>query len=570
MSTKHTESVDLLTLKVDVPCQFACPAETNVPEYIYSVTKKDYDRTYRLNQAKNIFPGTLGRVCTRPCEDACRHAYPGNGEAVNICRLKRVGGDFKAEIPILKKEKLTGKTVAIVGAGPAGLAAARDLLLLGHRVTMYEAADQLGGMLSLSIPEFRLPRMIIEEDIAPILDLGLKVELKKTLGDQISLDDLTGKYNAVLLALGCQKPYTLGAPGEDLPGVFSGLQFLIDVIEGKKVEVGKKALVIGGGYTAVDCARMLVRMGVEHIRVAYRRTEKEITIDKEEMEHLEMEEVILRWLTTATGFFPDADGKLGQVELARTELVDGRVKLIEGSGRKEDFDTAIICIGQGADGESFISDSYKKYFDRGRLKINENTFMSAKKGLFGAGDYVFATRSIIDSIADGRKAALGIHHYLSNTKAKTPAVNVIDAETTKRKRADDFIKRLHERNHIGKKNPKMALEVNCGLNKTEGNKEGIRCYLCNLHYEIDLNNCIYCMRCIDEAPIDCIKQVKNLGDFVDGQRQYEEAVTWDEMRIIYIDNDICIRCGKCLEVCPTRCISVSKYELVDPIFGDSV
>lgn len=570
MSTQHNESVDLLTLKVDVPCMFACPAETNIPEYIHSVTQKDYNRTYRLNQAKNIFPGTLGRVCTRPCEEACRHAYPGLGEAVNICRLKRVGGDYKAEIPILMKEKLSGKTVAIVGAGPAGLAAARDLLLLGHRVTVYEASDQLGGMLSLSIPEFRLPRMVIQEDIAPILDLGLKVELNQKLGDNLKLEDLMSKYNAVLLALGCQKPYTLGVEGENLPGVYPGLDFLIDVIQGKKVKVGKKALVVGGGYTAVDCARTLVRMGAEQIRMVYRRTDKEISIDKEEMEHLEMEEVVLRWLTTVTGFYPDENGRLGQVELMRTELADGRVRLLDGSARKESFDTAIICIGQGSDSESFIPDSMRKLFERDRLVINPDSFMSGQKGLFGAGDYVYATRSIIDSIADGRQAALSIHHYLSNTKPKAPNVQIADAETTKRKRADDFIKRLHERNHIGKKTPKMSLEVSCGLNKTEGNQESLRCYLCNLHYEIDLNNCIYCMRCIDEAPIDCIKQVKQLGDFENGKRLYKEAVTWDEMRIIYIDNDICIRCGKCMEVCPTRCISVSKYQLVDPIFGDSV
>ena len=200
--------------------------------------------------------------------------------------------------------------------------------------------------------------------------------------------------------------------------------------------------------------------------------------------------------------------------------------------------------------------------------MNQDTFMSSQKGLFGAGDYVNQTRSIIDAIGDGRKAALGIHAYLTNTGVKSPIVQITTSKNTNRKRTDDFIPRVREKNTLGQSIPHMNLEVNCGFTKSESQTESKRCYLCHQHYEIDLDNCIYCMRCIDEAPVDCIKQILHLGHFRNGKREYIESDQWNEIGAIYIDNDVCVRCGKCLEVCPTRCISVSQYTLVDQLFGD--
>lgn len=559
----------LQELQVDIPCMFACPAQTNVPEYIAAVTNKDYNTSYFINQAKNLFPGSLGRVCTKPCEEACRHGYEGYGEPVNICRLKRTGADFKkgSAFPI-KQNKKTGYKIAIVGAGPAGLSAARDLLLFGHSVTIFEASDKLGGMLPLAIPAFRLPRKVIKDDIQHILSLKPEIKLNTALGRDVSLEELMKKYDATLLALGCQRANAMNIPGEDLENVYHGLDFIMDVLKGDRPAVGKNVLVIGGGYTAVDCARMLVRLGAEQVTLVYRRTPKEITIDEDEIHHLELEEVAIRYLTTVSSFIPDNSGKLRKVEFVRTKLKDTRVYPIKGSEYVEEFDSAYICVGQGALSNPFLNKQMKPYFAKERLVVDPDTFMSTKRGLFGTGDYVNGTRSIIDAIADGRKAAISMHTFVSKSKQPPLKISIRPAANSGRKRICDFIKRVSEKTINLEAAPKINQEVNRGLNKNESHEESLRCYLCDLHYEINMDNCIYCMRCIDEAPIDCIKQVKELGDFREGKREYTLANAWNEIRVIYIDNDLCIRCGKCLDVCPTRCISVSKYKLHDPLFGD--
>lgn len=548
---------------------FACPAQTNVPEYIGAITKEQFDHSYFINQAKNLFPGSLGRVCTRPCEDACRHGYEGYGDPVSICRLKRSGDDYKKKnLSPIKKESKTGKTVAIVGAGPTGLAAARDLLLLGHKVTLFEASDQLGGMLSLAIPEFRLPRSVIEDDLAHVLALEPTLRLNTTLGKDITLNALLKDFDATLLALGCQKPIQMRIPGESLANVYHGLDFVIAVNQGKKPNVGNRALVIGGGYTAVDCARMLRRLGVEKVTVAYRRTPKEISIDKEEIDHLELEEVEMKYLTTVTALISDDDNRLNKVELARTKLQSNRVTILEESKYHREFDSVFICIGQSPQSKPFITPSFANYFDKEWLTTDSKSGMTKRKGLFGAGDYTNGTRSIIDAVADGRKVAQSINSFLRKAAPQPPVVSIRATTNSKRKRSYDFIPKTVEQTTPFDGKITLKKEVNKGFTTKESTTESLRCYLCNLHYEINIENCIYCMRCIDEAPIDCIKQIKSLSDYKEGKQTYVEAETWDEIAMIYIDNNKCVRCGKCLDVCPTRCISVSKYTLVDPLFGE--
>jgi ferredoxin len=334
--------------------------------------------------------------------------------------------------------------------------------------------------------------------------------------------------------------------------------------------MGQKCLIIGGGYTAVDCARTLVRLGVPDVVMVYRGTPQDITLDSEEMHFLEVEDVTIRYLTTVASFIPGKHGKLDKVGLVRTKVQQDHVTLIHESKRLESFDTAIICIGQAASSSHFIPSPMKQYFKNERLLVDGTTFMSRQPGLFGTGDYVNRSRSIIDAVADGRRAALGVHAYLTGETLNSGTVDFYPADHSDRGRTDDFIPRQQEKIRTDLKSRHLKTEINLGFDRSAGLEESKRCYLCNLHYEINIDNCIYCMRCIDEAPIDCIKMVKSLGRFEDGKRPYAEAEKWNEIGMIYIDNDLCVRCGKCLDVCPTRCISVTKYRLSDPVFGDSV
>ena len=203
--------------KKNIPCMDACPANTRVPEYLDSISRGDFDTTYLINRIDNVFPHTLGRVCSHPCETACRHGFEGMGDPVSICWLKRVGGDYKSKekIKLQGVKKKTGKKVAVIGAGPAGLALANDLALLGHSVTVYEALPTVGGMLYGGIPAFRLPRTLIQQEIKDITDLGVELKLNTRIGKEITLQQLKEGNDAVCITTGCMVPVKLNVPGED-------------------------------------------------------------------------------------------------------------------------------------------------------------------------------------------------------------------------------------------------------------------------------------------------------------------------------------------------------------------
>jgi len=554
---------DIEYIRTNIPCQWACPALTNVPAYILADYEGDYGRSYVINRSSNLFPGILGRICSRPCEKACRHGESDLGEPVGICHLKRVAGDMKPRGYQLREETfgLTGKTVGIVGAGPAGLAAAHSLALFGHRVTVYEALAKPGGMLHYGIPTFRLPRTVLDEEIPYVLRRGIEMITGARLGTDYTVAELLGRHDAVLLAMGCYQPNRLQVPGEDLPGVHSGLDFMLQVNNGSPPKIGKRVAVIGGGFTGMDCARSSLRLGAEDVRIHTLETEEDLTVTKEEVLETKREGVKLVSLVTTVGI-------LGKERAEGLRLVRNRFGTAGEGGRRipvpiegSDFEVAadmvIVAIGQRPEkSPAAIGLDHEPEFDR-------ETGACAIPGLYAVGDYARGASTVIEAVAHGRRVAALVDAQLMGRRRREKVVTIEPAEDTRRRRAWDFIPRTHMPTlQLAERLDPPDAEVETGYDQELGRTESQRCYLCNLKYEIYIPDCIYCRWCMDVCPRDCI----DLATAIDPSRGVHTATIrwtkqWNQVAAVVIDSDRCIRCGECLRICPTRCIHVTEVNL---------
>jgi formate dehydrogenase major subunit len=563
-----TEPADFTYMSRNVPCQSACPAYTNVPAYIRALYEGEYGTSYELNRMVNVLPGVLGRICSRPCEKVCRHGEPELGKPVNICHIKRAASDFKAagHIYLEKFFAPQGKRVCIVGAGPAGLAAAHDLTTIGIEVTILEAFDEPGGMLRYGIPEFRLPREILTAEIESIVRLGVTLETGVRVGNDVSVEDLLDRYDAVLMAAGCYVAKELEIQGETIPGVIPGLDFVIDVTTGGTPEIGKNVLVLGAGFTAFDCARMALRLGAENVAICIRATEEELRVTEDEIMEAKREGVQIKGLMASRCII--GNGKVEGVAFLRTRLgarlPNERRKIIpiEGSEFILPADSILVAVGQGAEPISSPGEKDR----RGVVRGDPTTFLSSVPNLYLTGDFMTGPTTVIESIAGGRRAAEKIAEDLTGKKFREWAVRIEEAQITDRHREWDYIPRtemptvlpVQDRFKI------TNVEVEKGFPPEQGRIESQRCYLCYLHYEIDISRCIYCRYCIDVAPRDCIKLVNEVVTDEDGAiTGFVETTSWQDVNAVVIDNSRCIRCGECLRVCPVDCISVSRVELVE-------
>lgn len=563
-----TDAADFDYMKINVPCQSACPALTNVPAYIRSIFEKRYGHSYELNRMVNLFPGTLGRICSRPCEKKCRHGEPELGRPVNICHLKRAASDYKEMgrpflAPMLSSH---AKSICIIGSGPAGLAAAHDLNVIGFDVTILEAMDEPGGMLRYGIPEFRLPHSVIDQEISSILRLGVTLKTAVRVGVDISFEAIMADHDATLIASGCYVSTRLKTPGENLGGVYSGLEFVMDVASNKAPQIGKKVVVIGAGFTAFDCARSALRLGADDVAIFVRGLEEELRVTEDEIHDAKKEGVKIKALSLTSRII--GNDKVQGVEFLRAGTgeigPDGRRKVfpIAGSDFVVEADSVIVAVGQRA--EPSFAPGRKD--ERGVLIGDRQTFRTSTSGLYLAGDFLTGPSTVIESIVSGRKAAERIAQDLTGKKFREWVVRMEEAAITDRQRSWDFLphQKMPSLIPVSERFRNVKKEVELGFSEESAVEESKRCYLCYLHYEIDVSKCIFCRYCIDNAPRDCIKLVDEIKLNDNGAiESFVETTDWQKVSAVVIDNSRCIRCGECVRVCPVDCISVTKVELVE-------
>ena len=548
---------DFQWLETNIPCQKACPAATDIPAYLTAIAEGHPDEAYRINLRDNVFPSVLGRVCSRPCESACRHGYDNLGEPVAICFSKRSAADFSRDhvdaerdsrwqtaSPVLLDPwfEPTGKRVAIVGSGVGGLAAARNLALLGHSITVYEKHSKPGGMLNQGIPEFRLPRETIEHEIGQITALGVLIACNTEIGKTLPLAEMLDSADAVVMAAGTLKPNLPDLPGHGLPGIRHGLDFLLEVNETGKADIGGRVIVIGGGFTAMDCARTARRLGAQtaelsedrKLKVLYRRTKQDMRVTPGELEELDIEGIPLECHATPVAYL-EQDGELAGMRFRRTST-------------HEEFnlsaDTVLLATGQSPD-TSWLGET---------AHPNEK--------LFAAGDFALGATSLIDAIAHAKDVAAEVDTFLMGEKRIENTILVEAAKTTGRAREMDTIDR-QPMPSLPPEGRRLPNEVELGYDETAATEEAKRCYRCHYKFEIDQDKCIRCDWCLRAKPRpECILMLKELRHDHEGR-----VVSWDiansmqEMNLIWINQDECIRCGACIQACPVDAISLQKVSL---------
>ena len=575
-----TAAQDLHWLEKNIPCQSACPAGTDIPGYLEAIYHGRFAEAYEINLRDNVFPAVLGRVCSRPCEDACRHGWEGNGEPVAICFSKRSAADFGSRAPVVLRpdRPASGKTVAVIGSGVAGLAAARDLALLGHRVTVFEKHGTPGGMLNQGIPAFRLPRAIIDREIGQVTAAGVEIQCDMEIGVDITLADLSEQFDAVIMAAGTLRPNRLDLPGKQLKGIEHGLSFLLQVNEFGRRDIGRRVIVIGGGYTAMDCARTALRLGAQ-VGVVYRRAREDMVVLPGELEALLEEGGHIEMNYAPVKFLGDRGTVIG-VQFIRTRQGepgrDGRRLPVDVPGSELEIgaDTVILATGQFPDTQWIGSGLTRKLVAKDGWLSSGDAQETAQGNIFAAGDFALGATTLIQAIGHALECARKVDAWLTGVKrqpARAVAGRVFQSKIpgghdTGRTPQMNVIP-IHAMPTLPVGEMQLDAEVETGYPADTASTEASRCYLCHYKFEIIDEKCVLCDECLNVKPVEgCIVEIASLARDDEGRITGYTRVEKDKTDSLYynrlwIDQSQCIRCGRCESVCPVNAITIQKVSL---------
>jgi len=573
----------------NIPCLAACPVHTNAGAYVAAIADGDDEFAYLTARLPNPFASVCGRVCAAPCEDACRRGQIDTPIAIRA--LKRfvteqygveAGSDMWRSVVEHKGEERK-QSIGIIGGGPAGMACAHDLRRLGYAVTVYEATAQLGGMMKLGIPEYRLDRDLLNAELDAIVSLGVDVHLNTRLGVDVQFDELRERHDGLFLAIGATLGRGLDLEGHEADGVLKAIEFLINVNQGYHVDVGERVLVIGGGDVAMDAARSALRredyaearatdladqdpeMMVEALdvaRSAAREGATDVTVFSLESEEempaspFELEEAAAEDITFIHRRGParilTEDGKVTGLETIGVLSVfneEGRFapKFDPDDLKSFEADTVILAIGQAIDVDA-LGDSGPEISPRRTIGIDESTLKTSLDNVWSGGDAARGPRTLIDAIADGRVVAADIHRTFTGEEPAEVEGQLV--ELSQFHRLDDTYDRVDRLSvPVLATDRRMGLtEVELGFTEQQARCEAARCLRCFANIELDVDTCVLCALCVDVCPLDIISLVP--AEEI-GERPGNSALLLDETS--------CIRCGLCIERCPPNALSMAVW-----------
>ncbi|MBI2850625.1 MAG: FAD-dependent oxidoreductase [Chloroflexi bacterium] len=647
----QVETADINYYRRAISCQNACPAHTNAQGYVNAISRGAYEEGYIIARQPNPFASICGRVCASPCERACRR---GKIDApVTIRTLKRFlseryGAEARSHLPVLseaerkagitrlngkpsdnvqtvesfsqlsggrQKEVSKGKPesapVAIIGAGPTGLTAAHDLALLGHKVAVFEAASDAGGMALLGIPEYRLPRDVLKLEIGEILDLGVELKLNTRLGLDFSLASLQEQgFGAILIAIGAHKDRWLNIDGADLNGVLAAVDFLTHVKQGHRVNLGTRVAVVGGEggtdgprqtarrreaddvaadvtlMTVMDAARQALRSGVSEVHVFYRGTLQEIRASQsiEELDNALEEGIILHTEILPKRIVGSQGKVIGFETLASRQQVDekGQASVIPIPESESIFEcsSVILAIGQESDLSFIRPKDGVAFSSQGAIVADAETLATAAPGIFAAGDAVRGPRTVIDAVAGGHRAARAIDTYLRKERVKVVSRGRLTPVSL------DVLPGQYNLNIPRINPPRIPLDRRTGVTEVEGvfdekaaRQQAERCLKCHIQTVFNADLCILCGGCVDVCPQSCYKMVRL--DEIEGDEKLQTMVK-DKYGValsafqgggevlkrgtaMLKDETRCVRCGLCAKRCPTGAITMQAFHFEEEL-----
>ena len=570
-----------------VDCQWACPAHTDVPEYIRLIAQGEFTAAYMVNRASNVFPGILGRVCDRPCEPACRRGRI-EDKPVAICRLKRVAADHRDDITGLlprAPEQKNGKRVACIGAGPASLTVANDLLPLGYEVTIFEQFAVAGGLMRTNIPAFRLPANVLNDEIGYIVAMGADLRLNSPIKSMRQLLD-SKEFDAVFVGSGAPKGKELELPGRhDTDRIHIGIAWLESVAFDHTDKIGERVLIIGVGNTAMDCCRTSMRLGAKDVKVMARKPREFFKASAWELEDAEHETVQIV-VNRAPKAFVMKDGKLTGMMFEKLEydISDGEITATRVLGDEfHPCDDVILAIGQ-ENAFPWIERDIGIDLDRWSVPVvGKATFQSTRPEVFFGGDAAFGPKNIIWSVEHGHQAAISIHKFCQGESVAVRMPRGVTLSSRKMGMHEWSYKNEYnaaERRlvpHVGlvERFKKVNVEVELGFTAEQAALEVQRCLNCDVQTVFSAKLCIECDACIDICPVDCLTIAPDGSEAQlrtrlkapatnPAQALYKSAALPHTGRVMVKDEDVCVHCGLCAERCPTAAWDMQKSTINIP------